>query len=279
MKRNLKRWMTFRTFIYIKYIPIILFKIKNWEIFLLNYLGIRHKGGKYVFRNGITIEDEEGTATGTIAVVFFRKHYGNVDGKSVIIDIGANIGVFSIYAALEGKNVKVYTFEPISKNYQLLLKNISNNNLSDRIKPFNLGIASKNEKRKFHLESSPLHSLVQKGENNFSASVDCISLNYVLVKNKISKVDLLKMNCEGGEYEILYSTPIDCFKKIFEIRMEYHNIDSEKNNLNHLISFLENMGYKTINIWKNSKKDGFLWVKRAKEVDSPHAKLFNYAIY
>ena len=262
MKRGFHRWASFNTLKYIIYFPVIIKKIKNWPAFMLNYLGLTNGGNKYIFRNGIEIFDREGSLTGIIAVVFIRENYGKIENPSVIVDIGANIGVFSIYAAAEAKNAIIYAFEPVQSNYDLLLQNIKNNALSDRIKTFKLGIASKAGTRKIRLSSCTMHSMVDDGTNQKTDNIDCITLADIIKKNRLSKIDLLKMNCEGAEYEILYSTGIDCFEKISDIRLEYHNIDTDQKNANHLESFLASMGYCTTKIWTISKEDGFLWMRR-----------------
>ena len=245
-----------------KYIPYIIWNIKNWPTFFLYYLGIKKGGGAFCFRNGVVIRDIEGSASGTIAVVFIRKHYGSIIGKSVVVDIGSNIGVFAIYAAMSNSNIKIYAFEPIKANYDLLEKNISENNLRGRIIAFNLGISSKTEKREFYLSSSAEHSLYNGDSYNSRISVDCLCLNDVLNYNSISKVDLLKINAEGAEYEILYSAPKECFDKIDEIRMEYHKQELDRHNLESLRTFLEGFGYKKLHLCEYNNDDGFLWMKR-----------------
>ena len=57
----------------------------------------------------------------------------------VFYDIGANVGVFSLYAALH-RNCDVYAFEPESKNYACLHKNLYLNNLAKRVKAFNIAL-------------------------------------------------------------------------------------------------------------------------------------------
>jgi FkbM family methyltransferase len=247
----------------VKYLPSIIRNIRNWPTYFLYYLGIKKGGGAYFLRNGAVIRDKEGTASGTIAVVFIRKHYGSIAGKSTIVEIGANIGTFAVYAATDNKKAKLYSYEPIKANYDVLLRNIAENGYQDRIKTFNLGVASKTEKRNFYLASSPEHSFTKGDANEHSVSVDCLSLGDVLKNNGISKVDLLKINAEGAEYEILYSTGKECFDKIDEIRMEYHEHKSEKYNLESLRSFLEKLGYVSTYLYKYSEHEGFLWMKKA----------------
>ena len=61
----------------------------------------------------MTLRDKEGTLSGTIAVVFIRKQYGSIEGKSTIVEIGANVGTFAIYAASANPSVRLYSYEPM----------------------------------------------------------------------------------------------------------------------------------------------------------------------
>lgn len=54
--------------------------------------------------------------------------------KIIFWDIGANIGLYSIYAALKHKNIEVISFEPSTSNLRILSRNISINNLENKIK-------------------------------------------------------------------------------------------------------------------------------------------------
>jgi FkbM family methyltransferase len=245
-----------------KYIPSIISNVVNWPTYFLYYMGIRKGGGEFFLRNGAVIRDTEGTASGTIAVVFIRKHYGSVVGKSTVVEIGANIGTFAVYAATDNKNARLFSYEPIKANYDVLVKNIAENGYQDRIKPFNLGVASKTEKREFYLASSPEHSFTKGEAGAHSISVDCLTLSDILKNNGIDRVNLLKINCEGAEYEILYSTTKECFDKIDEIRMEYHEHKSENYNLEFLTSFLEKFGFRTTYLYRHTAHEGFLWMKR-----------------
>lgn len=64
------------------------------------------------------------------------------DGR-IFFDVGANIGVFSIYAALRHPTLKVFAFEPEYSNLHLLKENLVNNNLFKRISPFSIGLDKK----------------------------------------------------------------------------------------------------------------------------------------
>lgn len=181
MRRKIKDFILAKTLRHILYIIPITLKIKNWYSFLLNYIGLRDESIEYKFRNGIKIKTDEGIDAATIAVIFIKKYYGKIRDNSTIIDVGANIGVFSIYAKTTSKNTKVMLMNQCQKPMnELFLENIKANNLENLIFPFKFGIASHKEKRKLFLaSSSPFHSLYSdKGKKYIE--IDCITLKDVL---------------------------------------------------------------------------------------------------
>lgn len=262
-----------KTLIYTKYLPSIIFQIKNWPDFLVHYMGIKKGGAEYLFRNGIRIKTKDTISTATVAVIFIKKDYGNVPEGSLVIDIGANIGVYSIFASI-AKNAKIFAFEPVSENFAMLKENVKLNSLEGKIHAFNLGIAGKEEERKIFLGDSPFHSFLPQDDSPFNAlyksgksqnylEISCISLKDVFDRNKIISCDILKMDCEGAEYEILYNFPDEYFKRIKEIRMEYHNHKgNEKNSGDQLEKFLSSKGFKIEKKKESSPFQGDLWMKK-----------------
>jgi len=275
MKRNLNFSTIIRAAGFAKYLPLIIFQIKNWPEFMLHYAGVKNGGEEYVFRNGIRIKTNDAVSAATIAVIFIKKDYGDIPDNSVIIDIGANIGVFSIFAAVPENN-KVYSYEPMPENFNLLKENIQSNNLGNKIFPFNSGVSSKKETRKLYLGDSPFHSFLPAKESPFNvlygatkspaqafSQINCLSLKDIFDANSISVCHLLKMDCEGAEYEILYNAPDECFKKIKEIRLEYHNHESSQNNNGECLkNFLEKKGFTVKKFKKGSQYQGDLWMYR-----------------
>jgi len=78
---------------------------------------------------------------------FFSKEKGtlkwldeNIEPSSIMYDIGANVGLYSIYAAKKHGDVKVYAFEPHKVNFATLLENISLNDLEGSIFPLSFAL-------------------------------------------------------------------------------------------------------------------------------------------
>jgi len=278
MKKKINIYTLFKIFIYLKYFPVIVIKIKNWCIFVLNYVGIKNNiSFTYIFRDGTKIRVDDNINIATIAVVFIKKDYGDIEENSTIIDIGANIGVYSIFAA-RNKNTKVYAFEPMIDNFRLLRKNIKLNKLDGKILPFNLAVGAKKEKRVLFLGGSPFHSLYPAEDSPFNARYDnkltvkqdyieisCLSLKDIFQDNKIDYCNMLKLDCEGAEFEILYNLPKEYFKRIEKIRVEYHDHKIDKNcSSKKLAEFLINQGFKIEKLKEVSPYNGDMWFYNSK---------------
>lgn len=263
MRRKFRDFISLKTLKYLCYIPSIIYQIKNWPSFILNYIGVRDRGALYFFRNGIKIKTKEGIDTVTIAVIFVRKDYGNVEKNSVVIDIGANIGIYSIFATSASKSTTIYAYEPEPNNFNLLLENIRLNKLEENIAPFKLAICGRQGKRKLYLgDTSPFHSLYSESNFRGGVEVECVSLKDIFDENKIKECDILKLDCEGAEFEIFYNAPDEYLRKIKKIRLEYHKkFQNRKYSIECLINFFERRGFK-IRSKKDFKHSGILWLDR-----------------
>jgi len=91
--------------------------------------------------------------------------------------------------------------------------------------------------------------------------IQCVTLDDVFKKNKIDKCDLLKMDCEGAEFEIIYNASSECLDKIEEIRMEYHCFE-EGQTVQKLIDFLKDAGFKLTKFKKCTESVGDVWFKK-----------------
>lgn len=180
-------------------------------------------------------------------------NFDSIDFKDgdVVIDIGGNIGTVSIYLAKKYPFLKIYAFEPVKQNYENFLKNIELNNINkDIIKVFNLAITK--DRRDVILTSPFYNSGASNIYNNFRGSGNIISNNDISIKsitfddifsnNNISKCKLLKIDCEGAEYEILYSANVENLKNCEYMRAEFHGKKYKQKDLyNHCNKFIKNI--------------------------------------
>lgn len=123
---------------------------------------------------------------------------------SVIIDIGANIGYFSLLGASKVGDIgKVFAFEPEPNNYKLLVKNIKLNGYENVI-PIEKAVSNENKSTKLFLgKDSSMNSLIQGDNENTtsdSVPVDTINLDTYFNDHPLkSKIKLIKMDIEGAE--------------------------------------------------------------------------------
>jgi FkbM family methyltransferase len=262
MGSKFKRLFSKKAFAYAKYVPPIIMNIENWFEFILNYSKVKDESVEYRFRNGLKLKTNEGVDSTTIAVIFIRKDYGDLGNKKTIIDIGANIGVFSIFAANSQKNSHVYAYEPMSDSYDLLEENIKLNGMEDRVHAFKQGVSGKREKRELFLGAgSPFHSLYPKKGDEKTLEIQCVTLEDIFEKNKIRQCDLLKMDCEGAEFEIIYNTNSEYLDRIREIKLEYHCFEKGQS-IQDLINFLREKGFRLTKFKKTTASVGDAWFEK-----------------
>lgn len=235
-----------------KYVPISILRVKNWYPFLTNYIGLKTENIDriYQLRNGTKFQTHYSLDAATIFVIYVRRDYGKMPDDAIIVDIGANIGVYSVYASLMGKNNTIYAYEPVPETFGHLSENIKINDCQDKIIPFNYAIASKKEKRKIYLVDSVNNTIVESDRDLPSVEIETITLADVFVENNLEKIDLLKLDCEGAEYEIFYNLPDEYFPRIKEIRMEFHGQKKGEE----LRDYLKTKGFKI-----NKFKKGNIW--------------------
>ncbi len=153
--------------------------------------------------------------------------------KITFWDIGSNIGLYSIYAAVNFENIEVVSFEPSTSNLRILSRNISINNLENKIKIFQipLGIYENQflefNERKFNEGES--HNSLDKNIDFegkkinptnkykiFSTNIDKI------IKDKILEIpNYIKIDVDGIEHLILKGGLILLKNpKVLEIQIE-----------------------------------------------------------
>lgn len=96
------------------------------------------------------------------SVVEAKKDYlqmwiNHIPKGSVFWDCGANTGVYSLYAALDG-NVKVVAFEPSAFNYSLIMRNVELNNLSNNIYPLCIALNDRTVADYFYMQNTRVGS-------------------------------------------------------------------------------------------------------------------------
>lgn len=216
----------------------------------LNRLGIRLATIK--LKNGLTVKGYTHCFS-MFYEVWSKKDY-DIPGFTLarnmtVIDIGANQGFFTMYAA--SKRATVYAFEPCVENFGILQWNVSKNRLEGYVKMFNVAVTNKQGKVNLFvgLDTSgniKSDTVSTRNENRGGAgvqtrSMESVTLDSLLGDLQIERCDFLKMDCEGAEYEILASTSQASFKKIARISIECH-----ENRMHEAVAILKNAGFEIV---------------------------------
>ena len=165
-----------------------------------------------------------------------------INANDTVIVIGAHIGLFSLLVSQLCKTGKILSFEPISENFDLLVSNLKLNHVNN-VLPFNLAVSKNLGRLELFLNNDQsAHSIFSK--NLKPISVESTSLQKIFDENKISSCKLLKLDCEGAEYEIIDSLPPECFDKIQNMAIEYHLADTKPELVKNLIAKIKNAGFK-----------------------------------
>ncbi|PIN99119.1 MAG: hypothetical protein COT90_01185 [Candidatus Diapherotrites archaeon CG10_big_fil_rev_8_21_14_0_10_31_34] len=131
----------------------IFLTVENWKEY---YFDCKNKSKEkfitYNLKSGLKIITRTKTKDRDIfAEIFFGNEYFTKDlvlsEKAVVFDVGAHIGIFSVF--ISQKAEKVFSFEPVLENFNLLKQNIELNKLENKVFPFNSAVSNKKEKKVF----------------------------------------------------------------------------------------------------------------------------------
>lgn len=185
----------------------------------------------------------------------YLKHNIEVPNDAVIFDIGANIGLFSLYLKNNFHNSKIYAFEPSPDVYKILNLNMAS--FENSVQIYNCGLLDEDKNctfyyypeysviSGFHVDNERDAEIIISGMKNNSAnnhsdienlvkkrlkkleSFNCqvTTISHIIQQTQLTTVDLLKIDAEGAELAILNGIAKTDWGKIKQITMEVHKKD------------------------------------------------------
>jgi FkbM family methyltransferase len=140
----------------------------------------------------------------------------------VVIDVGAHRGAVAMYLARR-YGATVYAYEPEPENFGELQWALTANKLTRRIKAYNLAVTADGRKLEIRYgQHSGEHGAWHDGQGSYGAfEASSVTLAEIFRKHRISRVKLLKLDCEGAEHEIL-ATAGRLLERIEYLRGELH---------------------------------------------------------
>lgn len=200
--------------------------------------------------------------------VWKYKEYGDFvpNNGDVVIDIGGHIGTFTLFISSKLKAGRVITFEPVPKNFKMIKRNLSLNNINNVVVN-QQAVGSKTGESILHLDEE------NNGANSFYESdsdkiikVSTTTLEEIFNRFKLKEVKLLKIDAEGAEYDILLNCKDNLLRKIKKIVIEYHDYLNSTFDYKNIIKKLSRSGFVVKNksslIQRVLMKSGILVAKR-----------------
>jgi|TARA_B110000495_G_scaffold96386_1_gene83397 FkbM family methyltransferase len=212
----------------------ILFKsrkiFKNWYIYPKIYFKLTKKEyaifeTKFGQKIKIRVNSTDLMALTHVWMIeeYAKKNF-DIKSSDTVIDVGAHIGLFTLYASQSCKIGNIYSYEPVKENFEILKENMNINNLKN-VKIFNLAVSNSNSTITLFMNNDESgHSMFSESSENII--VKSTSLMKIFDDNKIKECNFLKLDCEGAEYEIIEKLPSTYFEMIEKIIIEYHMADS-----------------------------------------------------
>jgi FkbM family methyltransferase len=232
----------------------LMFGFENPLLIIRIFLGLSRPGLKTLRlrQNGLQFKVRSAMDVWSIKETFLDKFYERfgfpIQAGWKVVDIGGGTGEFVVFAAcaLAQSQGQVVAFEPFPESFILMGDNINLNKLNN-VQILNQAIGPETGELGLDLAGGePLQFQShpkQITDSTNSLRVESISLAGALRVYKVEMCDLLKLDCEGAEYSILFSTPPSTLKHIMRIVMEYHDNVTQYNHLD-LVRFLNGQGYR-----------------------------------
>ena len=208
----------------------------------------------------------------------------NENKKIIFWDIGANIGLYSIYAALKHDNIEIISFEPSTNNLRVLSRNISVNNLEEKIKISQFPLSDKTNQFSTMNESEFIEGWSMSSfayQNDFEGKrfnpkqkykILGTSINYLLDSKILEPPNYIKIDVDGIEHMILSGAD----KHLTDINIKSILVELNENFEEQYDSVLRIMSQNKFKLRFKKRAEEFYVNKLVDKNKNKFSKLFNY---
>jgi FkbM family methyltransferase len=179
-----------------------------------------------------------------------RMNY-KLDENSIVLDVGGYDGEWSkkIY---EKYKPNIHVYEPVRKFYNIICDKFNN---IDKVKVYNFAISNFNGESLINNNDASSSLFIGGGSKE---SILIRDINCIIQDFKFSKIDLVKINIEGSEYDLLEFITIENIKKIDNIQVQFHkigeNYEFRRENIRKKLSQTHKITYDYNFVWENWEK-------------------------
>jgi FkbM family methyltransferase len=218
-------------------------------------------------KNGFTIRaPREAELTALFQDIWVERSYAphpfSLGSEDTVVDLGAQVGVFTLWAAAQFPRVPIIAVEPSPESFAILQQNVTRNRLN-QVELLEAAAGGRSGMGVLHSRGSiSMHTLYRRDllHSTFLpvASVPMITLDDLFERFHIVRCGLLKLDCEGAEYETLMNASNAVLGRIHRITMEYHR-GLNDGTPEQLSSFLESRGFNVTVSAPRSSENGYLY--------------------
>jgi FkbM family methyltransferase len=202
---------------------------------------------KLIFKDGSNLVIADlATAQQLFDEIFIYENYRlpKTLKQKIIVDIGANVGFFTLYSRQKIPNAEIFAIEADPNNYKILKENIRVNPIISNVRLFNFAIFGNEAKTSFFCNAISGWSSLFPTPEAEEIKVNTISFSKFCNINKIKHIDFLKIDVEGAEYDIILNDKDFFSILIKEIYLEIDNKPRDKRyNVSDLIDKLHDNYY------------------------------------
>lgn len=213
-------------------------------------LGLRHRT---VAADGLRFRVRRLTADAHFVrdIVVGREYGGpgyDISAHDIVVDVGANIGAFAVYAASQACHGLVVAVEPVADSYRLLLENLQLNRCG-HVRARRAALVGQRARVRVYLSpaGAGCHSILPElaGRPDRFEDVDGLTLADLFDEYQLPRCDLLKLDCEGAEFDVLQSLTPPLARRVRRIVLEYHTSPglSKAERSRELVQRLLELGY------------------------------------
>lgn len=238
---------------------------------IVNYGGVFKIEGKLLLLDidGLTLEIQTAEEIFIVHEIFVNSCYEfHLDKDCVLIDIGMNVGIASLYFSSKVKVKKIFGYEPFNPTFEQAQINFERNpRLKSKIEPFNIGLGNKDFDVKVEYSPENRGRVGLQGRKLIKDRITDLTIEKVIIKSvdeifkniflKFSESIVVKMDCEGAEFEIIDTLRLNnLLEKIDVLMIEWHD-----KNPSPIIEALTEAGFRS---FKNnySAKFGMIYAAR-----------------
>lgn len=179
-----------------------------------------------------------------------------------VVDIGAHVGSFSVWLARLRPGLRTAAFEAIPSTYAYLTRNLADNGVADRVSAHNVAVAAEDGSLRLGDHGAArVDNGVKVLDEPGARSVEVPAVSLATAFSRVgAPVELVKVDCEGAEYDIVLASPPALWSPVRRVVVEYHDIPGHS--WEELRHFLGDVGLREVRREPTGPRLGLAWLAR-----------------